>query len=263
LWTRLGDWTVTVYTFLDGDTGWAGMTGEHWKTTGIICKRIHEVALPHELMHSVRQETFDPAEYIRWVEAFQTLHAGCQPGRPAERALYASWMAHRPAIQSTLAALERLAGELRGRTLPQIICHADLHPGNLLRDGAGQVFVIDWEDVMIAPKERDFIFVNELAAQGSDVGQASSLSLASPDSLRQASLQSAAIQDQAPFFQGYGPAEIDWAALAYYRHERVIQDLIECARNVFFRDDLGEATRSDSAQLFDHILTSRELQRRR
>jgi spectinomycin phosphotransferase len=144
-------------------------------------------------------------------------------------------MAHGTSIQSTLTALERLAGELQGRTFQQVICHADLHPGNLLRDRAGQVFVIDWEDVMMAPKERDFIFVNPLQAQGS------------------------VPQDMVPFFQGYGDAEIDWAALAYYRHERVVQDLIECARNVFFRDDLGEATKSDSARLFDHILTERPL----
>src|SRR5262249_35506311 len=112
LWTRLGDWTVTVYTFLDGDTGRAGMTDEHWKATGIIVKRIHEVALPYEMLQSMRKETFDPTEYIRWVAAFETRYAGCEPGRPAERTLYASWMAHRTTIQSTLTGLERLAGEL-------------------------------------------------------------------------------------------------------------------------------------------------------
>jgi spectinomycin phosphotransferase len=35
----------------------------------------------------------------------------------------------------------------------------DLHPRNLIRDHAGKVFVIDWDEVMLAPKERDFIFV--------------------------------------------------------------------------------------------------------
>src|SRR5215831_34170 len=91
LWTNLGDWTVTVYTFLDGDTGWAGMTDQHWKATGTIFKRIHEVALPFEMLQSLRKETFDPTGYIRWVTAFETRHAGCEPGRPAERVLYASW----------------------------------------------------------------------------------------------------------------------------------------------------------------------------
>src|SRR5215471_1035763 len=234
LWTKLEDWTVTVYAFLDGMTGWAGMTDEHWRATGQTCKKIHEAALPYEMLQSLRKETFEPAEYIRWIAAFEAQYKEREPGSPAERALYGSWTAHRRAIQSTLTAMERLADELRGQTFPQVICHADLHPGNLLRDRAGQLFVIDWEDVMIAPKERDFIFVKELQAQA------------------------LAPQDQACFFQGYGHAEIDWAALAYYRHERVVQDLIECARNVFFRDDLGEATKSDSARLLNDILTEVE-----
>jgi spectinomycin phosphotransferase len=250
------------------------MTEDHWKAAGIIFKQIHDAALPYQMSQSLRKETFDPTEYIRWVAAFEARPASRKPERPAERALYASWMAHRPAIQSTLTALERLAGELRGRTFPQVICHADLHPGNLLRDRAGRVFVIDWEDVMIAPKERDFIFVTELQSQASDVGQASGLSLPPPGAfpfvtelqsqasdVGQASSLSLPPPDSlpSPFFQGYGHAEIDQSALAYYRHERVVTDLIECARNVFFRDDLGEATKSDSAQLFDRILTGRAL----
>ena len=34
-------------------------------------------------------------------------------------------------------------------------------PANLIRDRAGNVFVIDWDEVMLAPKERDFIFIRE------------------------------------------------------------------------------------------------------
>jgi spectinomycin phosphotransferase len=234
LWTRLEDWTVTVYRFLEGDTGWAGMTDEHWKATGVICKRIHEASLPYEMLQSLRKETFDPTQYIHWVAAFEARHAGSELERPAERALYGSWMAHRPLIQGTVTAMEKLAGVLRRGKLPQVICHADLHPGNLLRDRAGQVFVIDWEDVMVAPKERDFIFVEQKRPAGS------------------------LTQETAAFFQGYGHAEIDWEALVYYRHERVVQDLIECARNVFFRDDLGEMIKSDSAGLFEQVLRERE-----
>lgn len=56
-----------------------------------------------------------------------------------------------------------------------------------------------------------------------------------------------------PFFQGYGATEIDWVALTYYLWERIVQDVIECAQTVFFRDDLGEATKVREAQLFQDI----------
>jgi spectinomycin phosphotransferase len=42
--------------------------------------------------------------------------------------------------------------------------------------------------------------------------------------------------------------------LTYYRYERVVQDLIACAQNVFLRDDLGEETKAGAVQLFHEIL---------
>ncbi len=99
----------------------------------------------------------------------------------------------------------------------------------MLRDQADHMFVIDWDDVMLAPKERDFLFVREAQADGS------------------------ALLDTPPFFQGYGQTEIDWIALTYYRCERVVQDLIECAQQVFFRKDLGDEIKADAVQLFGDI----------
>jgi spectinomycin phosphotransferase len=230
VWTHVGAWTVIVYPFLEGDTSWTGMTDEHWKEVGTIFQRIHQVMLPAEGFEALRKETFDPTEYARWVRAFETQHTHSEGGSVSERALRSSWVAHQPTIHTVVTSLEQLAGVLQGRTFPYVICHADLHPANLIRDRAGHVFAIDWDDVMLAPKERDFIYVREPQADGS------------------------ARQDTPPFFQGYGQTEIDWMALTYYRWERVVQDLIECAQNVFFRDDWGEDTKADAAQLFHYIL---------
>jgi spectinomycin phosphotransferase len=229
LWASFKDWTVIVYPFLDGDTNWTGMTDEHWREVGTIFKRIHQVAPPSHCFQSLRKETFDPTEYSRWVRAFENQLAG-EPRDldVSERDLRSSWIAHQPTIIAGVTFLEKLAQSLQRRSGPYVLCHADLHPANLIRDPAGRVFVIDWDDVMLAPKERDFIFVGEAPADGS---------VGCP-----------------PFFQGYGQTEIDWIALAYYRWERVVQDLIECVRTVFLRDDLGEETKADAAQLFDTIV---------
>jgi spectinomycin phosphotransferase len=224
LWTKVVDWTMIVYPFIDGDTSRTGMTDEQWKEVGTIFRRIHQVIVPAEGLESLRKETFDPTEYARWVSAFETqrLHSR-HGGSVSERALRASWMAHQPTIHTAVHYLEKLAGMLQRRSGPYVISHADLHAANLIRDQAGHVFVIDWNDVMLAPKERDFIFVWEPQADA--------------------------------FFQGYGQAEIDWMALTYYCWERVVTDLIECARNVCFRDDLGEESRADEARLFHETLT--------
>ena len=231
LWTLLEEWTVIVYPFIDGDTSWTGMTDEQWQEVGAIFQRIHQVKLPSFGFESLRKETFDPTEYARWIRTFETQHLHLRRGGSgSSRALRADWRAHQSTIHTAVASLEKLAEVLQSRTLPYVISHADLHPANLLRDPLGHVFVIDWDEVMLAPKERDFIFVKASSAD------------------------SEALPGTPAFFQGYGQTEIDWIALTYYRYERVIQDLIACAQEVFFRDDLGEGTKADSVQGFQAIL---------
>jgi spectinomycin phosphotransferase len=224
LWTKAVDWIVIVYPWIDGDSGWAGMTDEQWREVGRIFRRIHGVQLLADDFSSLRKETFDPTEYSQWVHAFEAQHLHSQQGgSESSRALRASWVAHQSAIHVAVSSLEKLAVVLKSRTFPFVICHADLHPSNLIRDRHGHVFVIDWDEVMLAPKERDFIFIREPEADA--------------------------------FWEGYGQREIDWMLLSYYLWERVIQDVIVNAQDVCFRDDLGEETKAGIAQVFDEYLT--------
>lgn len=224
LWIELEEWTVVVYPFIIGESTFNGMSGEQWNKLGTINKRIHQIVLPPEGFQFLRQETFDPTEYVRWVRTFEDQHTLLEGGSTLDHTLRAAWAEHRLKIHTMLTSLEELAKLLQSRTIPYVICHADLHPANLIRDQAGNVFVIDWDEVMLAPKERDFIFVKHPHAD--------------------------------EFFQGYEAAEINEEALTYYRIERDIQDLIECARIVWIRDDfdLGEETKADAVNLFQNIM---------
>ncbi len=231
LWTQLEEWTVLMYPFMNGETSWTGMTDEQWKEVGAIFQRIHQVALPSYGFELLRKETFDPMEYARCVRTFETQHIHSRYEKSAsERVLRSSWKAHQSTIHMVVTSLEKLGEILQRQTFSYVICHADLHPANVIRDSVGHVFVVDWDEVMLAPKERDFLFVGEPPTD---------------DSAR---------VGVPPFFQGYGPTQINWMVLTYYRYERVVQDLIECAHDVFLRDDLGEATKADAAQLFHDIL---------
>jgi spectinomycin phosphotransferase len=224
LWARLADWTVIIYPFIEGNSSYTGMTDEHWRKLGSIFKRIHTVPVPAEGFESVRKETFDATEYARWIHDFEAQHLHAEQGGSVfERALRVDWLAHQSTIHKGVTSLQKLAEALQKQSGPYVFCHADLHVRNLIRDRFGHVFVIDWDDVMLAPKERDFIFIREPEANA--------------------------------FWEGYGQAEIDWAALTYYRWERVVTDIIACAEDMFFKDDLGEETRADIAGLFHQILT--------
>lgn len=224
LWTRLEHWIVIVYPFISGECSLTGMTDEQWREVGATFKWIHQVQLDPEGFPSLHEETFDPTTYIDWIRTFETQHLSLlTSGSASLRALHASWMAHQSTIHTAVANLQKLAETLQSRIFSYVICHADLHARNLIRDPAGQVFVIDWDEVMLAPKERDFIFIRQPQA--------------------------------AAFWQGYGAVEIDWTVLTYYLWERVIQDMIYYAQNVCFRDDWAEETRAEVAQMFHQDLS--------
>lgn len=222
LWTTFANWTAIVYPFIAGDSSLMGMTDEHWRKLGSIFKQIHQAAVPAEGFESLRKETFDVTAYARWVQTFEAQHLHAQGGSAPQRALRADWLAYQDKIHTAVRSLEKLAGVLQKRSGPYVFCHADLHPANLIRDSHGSVFVIDWDDVMLAPKERDFIFIRDSEAD--------------------------------PFWEGYGHSQIDWGALTYYRWERIVQDVIACADDLFFKNDLSEETRADIAGLFHKVL---------
>ena len=226
LWTKLEDWTLIIYPFIDGDTSWTGMTNEQWKVVGNIFKRIHNIRLKPEGFSSLRKETFDPTEYIQWIRDFESQHLPVRQGKnETEIALLDSWAKNQSTIHTAVNFLEKLAAVLQLQSFQHVICHADLHPANLIRDDTN-VFVIDWDEVMLAPKERDFIFIREPQADA--------------------------------FWEGYGKREINWLLLSYYLWERVVQDVIVNAQDVCFRDDLGEETKADIAKLFQDYMMDGE-----
>jgi spectinomycin phosphotransferase len=230
----LEEWTLAVYPYIEGERGWRpGMTDGQWAAVGAAVKQIHEVAPPADGLRLLRRETFDPAEYMRSARAFEAREAGAEGGSEHARALRAAWMARRSTIHTALASMETLGRALQRQPGPYVICHADLHPGNIIRAQAGQVFIIDWDDVMLAPKERDFLFVGQARADEAAVAQTA--------------------PQASPFFKGYGETAVVWSALTYYRWERVIQDLIECVRWVFGGEDVSDEAQADAVQLFEGV----------
>jgi spectinomycin phosphotransferase len=230
-WTQLAKWTLILYPFIEGVSNWElDLTDAQWRAVGAALRQIHDCALPGDGLGNVRIETFDPSGYARQIQTMTDHFASSGEGDEHTQSLRTLWLAHQATIEGALAAMEVLAEALQGNAGQNVICHADLHASNIIRAVDGRVFVIDWDDVMLAPKERDFLFVGDPPADASSPATA-------------------------PFFQGYGPAAIDWVALTYYRWERFVQDIIECAESVCFRDDVAEVTRAREAQLCHDILT--------
>jgi hypothetical protein len=99
--------------------------------------------------------------------------------------------------------------------------------GNVLLDRDQQLWIVDWDETILALKERDLMFV--VGGIGRD--------LVSP-------------HETTCFSQGYGDTTIDPHALVYYRYAWAVQDMAAYGERVFFSPNLGEETRRDALRGF-------------
>ncbi|MGW6026208.1 phosphotransferase [Streptomyces sp. NPDC055099] len=203
--TVLDGYAAVLYPFVVGRSGFdAPLTRDQWTALGISVRALHRIDLPPTLRSAVRVETYGPKwrDKVRGHLATDTPPERL-PDAPA-RELAALLKARRQQLITLVERAEQLAAELRGKEGELVLCHGDLHAGNVMVTDDGALVVVDWDDPVMAPRERDLMFV------GGGVGGV---------------WNDAA--ECAAFYRGYGTQEIDARTLAYYRCERIVQDVAE------------------------------------
>jgi spectinomycin phosphotransferase len=228
LWAGAADFALSLYPFVDGRMGAdGGLSEQHWHALGATLKQIHTDPLTPELRQIVPREAFVPSRRSVMAD-LEAAIAGQALASPQERELAAFWHARRDEIHTLVERADALGGRLRRQTAaPLVLCHADLHAWNVLLDTAGQMWLVDWDETILALKERDLMFV--VGGIGRD--------LVSP-------------RETACFLQGYGDAALDPYALTYYRYAWAVQDMAAYGEQVFFMPDLGAETRRDAVHGF-------------
>ncbi|HPL29070.1 MAG TPA: phosphotransferase, partial [Anaerolineae bacterium] len=230
LWASLGDYALSLYRFIDGRMGAdGGLSPEQWRTLGTTVRQVHTSRLPPELRRIVPREAFVPSRR-ELMEGLEAALDGEDLAGPAARELAALWQAQRDVIHTVVAQADTLADRLRQQDLPLALCHADLHTWNVLVDARQEFWLIDWDETILAPKERDLMFVV--------VGIASHL---------------VGPHDTACFLAGYGDAAIDQVALTYYRYAWAVQDMAAFAERALLLPDLSEETRREAVHGFAEL----------
>lgn len=210
-----------------------GMTAEHWEAYGAMLAQVHAVPAADAPKSLPREEH----THERWASAVRVLHGECTsdelPADDLVRTLASEWRAAADRIAALLAQADALGRKLRAQYAPSVVCHGDPHLGNLLLRGA-DVFLIDWDDAVLAPRERDLLFViGGVLLPFAPVSQ----------------------QEQQWFFTGYGPVDIDPHRLTYYRCVRALEDLAVPAAQVL---ELREPTeeRAEALSIFQGVVSS-------
>jgi spectinomycin phosphotransferase len=208
------------------------MSDAQWIEYGRIVAELHGSRLSPELAEALPKEAFVPA----WTEAFRQVDeriAAFVGDDPVRLDLAAFWREHHDQISRIAARAEVLGGLLRetldraGGAVPGFVpCHGDIHTHNLLVEPDGRLRVIDWDEALLAPRERDLMFV-----MGSPIGLAPGK------------------RELALFEAGYGPLEVDPVRLAYYHLDWASQDITGYAEQAML-DDISAESRAYAFRIF-------------
>ncbi len=230
LWAEIDAFKMILYPFVEGRNGYeVEMSANNWRVFGAALRRIHDADLPPALLERVRCETFSG----QWRENVKRSLVSVEDGvwvDPVAAKLAEFLGSRRADVLILVERAERLARLLQAQIPPTILCHSDIHAGNLLLDANGALYIVDWDDPILAPKERDLMFIG--GAQG----------------FRGCSAQ----EEETLFYRGYGQTEIDPCALAYYRYERIIQDIAVYCEQLLLSDEGG----SDREQSLHYLMSN-------
>jgi spectinomycin phosphotransferase len=200
LYITLDNFALILYPFIDSDTGMnLGLTDTKWLEYGTFLKHLHHVKLPDSLLQQTQKETFIP----KWLSMVKSLHETILERdytNSFEKDLIEFWKIKHKEISKILTRTEELGKMLQAEKLEFVLCHTDIHTANLLIDTSGKLFVVDWDQPPLAPKERDLMFIDD---------------------------------KEHLFYQGYGQTDTNKLTLAYYHYEWVIQEISDYANRVF------------------------------
>jgi hypothetical protein len=151
LLVRSGPYTSVVFPYIDGITPReTPLTAPQLTALVTTVARIHAVDTTLPGLSSVPVEDFSAV----WVDdVVPALQEAAHPGHPLT-ALIAPLLS---TLSERYAQFLQLAGELRARHHPLVVCHTDIHGYNVVI--ADDVpLLIDWEGMKIAPPEHDLMF---------------------------------------------------------------------------------------------------------
>ncbi len=230
LWCPLEEYSVIVYPLIRGENAMkAGMTDSQWREFGQTLHAIHSGGFAKLLEGQIPVETFSlpSAALVRQVALLvHETHYASQ----AAAQLATFWTDHVSLIEHLLLRAEELGKQLQAEQFESVLCHADIHAANILVSEDGRIFLVDWDGPLLAPRERDLLFII-----GSQIARR--------------------VQpcEEVQFFEGYGAVNVNMTALTYYRYERIIEDIGSFGKSVFLDVDLSEEVKAEEAQMLQSL----------
>ena len=206
-----GKFDFILYPFIDGRSAWRmPLTLSQWHCWGTSMRLIHGSSLSSPALDAAERDVFG----VKWLKTIDRVEAVLRRrdyrGEVAAEAARV-WRDRTAEIQRCRRRYREIGALLEADPPPFVLCHADIHTANIILDVQGELRIVDWDEIVIAPKERDLMFFVH-------------------DGHTQAETDA--------FFAGYGSGEINWLALAYYKYDWVVQEFGDYGERLFLSDEI-------------------------
>lgn len=124
---------------------------------------------------------------------------------------------------SELEELEATGNKLKKSNIEFVNCHGEPSPGNVMVSESGEIYLIDWDSPLFAPKEKDLLFFDKFNS----------------------------------VFEGYGEiskdAEINTDARKYYTHLWNVGEIVDWAERVLFKGSSDEENKHNLDKLEEFL----------
>lgn len=222
----IGGYTLIVYPYIENQNGFKqALTNDQWIILGEVLRKVHEFKMPEFIQSQIRREDYSP----KWRDLVRSVydHIETKPIEDQWAKKFAMFMKeHKKEIYRLIDGAEFLGQKLQQKSTDLVLCHADIHGGNVLISENGSIYIVDWDQPVMAPKERDLMFIGGGVANVWNNPHEEDL-----------------------FYKGYGKTEINTPILAYYRQERIIEDIAEYAQEFLFK-----TTEEDKSEMYQHFI---------
>ena len=213
---------------LKGQDGFSrDLTNDQWITLGKALRQVHEFDLPPLIKDQIKRESYSP----KWREAVRSIYthidAEQRVADDIALKLLTFMKEHRGTIQRLVNRAEQLGKNIQKQSPDFVLCHSDIHGGNVLIANDGAIYIVDWDQPIMAPKERDLMFI------GGGIANVWN----NP-------------HEEEFFYKGYGKTEINREILAYYRHERIVEDIALYSQQLLLTTDGGK----DRAEMYKQFI---------
>ncbi len=225
----IDDCTLIVYPFIEGKDGFScSLTDDQWITLGRALRQLHEFHLSVVIKDQIKREAYSP----QWRDAVRDIYAHIDAGLKvvdgAASKLLTCMQGHRQQIQRLVDRADTLAQKIQTQPPKLVVCHSDIHAGNVFIAHDGTVYIVDWDNPILAPKERDLMFIGGGVANiWNDP------------------------REEALFYKGYGKTEINRDILAYYRCERIVEDVAVYSQQLLLASD---GSKEDRQEMYQHFI---------